>query len=269
MQEKEKAMKRRNKASFFRSFLFLLGIICLFLPFLGGWKEGIRSEKAIRSYQNEVEQYEEEERKEVVEKIRAYNEKRYRYGFFEAFEPQEYASLFSFETKMFASIDIPSINVHLPIFQGVDEEFLQQGIGHVPSSSLPIGGSSTRALLTGHSGLSNGKLFSRLDELKEGDWFFIRILDQELAYQVDSIEVILPDQTQELTIVEGEDLVSLITCTPYGLNTHRLVVTGKRMARKPETNESIAKKIPSVREWVINGLPFLVVIVWWIRRKKA
>lgn len=261
-------MKRRNKSSFLRSLFFILGLFCLSVPFLGSLKEAIRSEAAILSYQKEIEQYDGQEREEIVKKIRHYNTKRYCLGNFEAFDVQEYHSLFSFESKMFAYLDIPSIDMHLPIFQGIDEEFLQQGAGHVPSSSLPIGGSSTRALLTGHSGLSSGKLFSRLDELREGDSFFIQILDQELRYRIHSIEVIRPEETQNLAIVEGKDLVSLITCTPYGLNTHRLVVTGERVDGKPEEKIKIKKKIPSVREWLVNGLPFLVGIGWWIRRKK-
>ena len=125
-------------------------------------------------------------------------------------------------------IIIPSIGVNLPIYHGVGEDSLSSGVGHMPDTSLPIGGSSTHSVLAGHTGLPSSRIFDRLDELEVGDWFIIRVLGEDHAYRVTSTEVVLPDQTDSLTVQDGKDLVTLVTCTPYGINTHRLLVHAER-----------------------------------------
>ena len=126
-------------------------------------------------------------------------------------------------------IHIPEIDISLPIYYGTEEEILEKGIGYIPWSSLPGGGESKHCLLAGHRGLPGAKLFTRLGEMKIGSRFFIEMDGQRLVYEVCEIQVIKPEQTENLGVQKGRDLVSLITCTPYGLNTHRLVVTGERM----------------------------------------
>ena len=123
---------------------------------------------------------------------------------------------------------IPSIGVNLPIYHGVDGDGMNHGVGHMPSTSLPIGGDSTHCVLAGHTGLPSARIFDRLTELKVGDWFVIRILGEDHAYRVTSTEVVLPDQTDDLAIQDGKDLVTLVTCTPYGINTQRLLVHAER-----------------------------------------
>ena len=125
-------------------------------------------------------------------------------------------------------LEIPCISVNLPIYHGTDAEILERGVGHLAASSFPIGGKSTHSVLTGHTGLSSAKLFTDLTEMKKGDLFFINVLGQTLAYKVDQISVVKPEDTRKLQIVDGKDYVTLVTCTPYGVNDHRLLVRGVR-----------------------------------------
>lgn len=123
-------------------------------------------------------------------------------------------------------ITIPRLDETLPIYHGTDEATLQVGVGHIDTSSLPVGGASTHAALSGHRGLPSAKLFTDLDRMKKGDIFFVRVLKSTFAYQVDQIETVLPDQTESLNITAGDDYLTLVTCTPYGINSHRLLVRG-------------------------------------------
>ena len=158
-------------------------------------------------------------------------------------------------------VEIPKIDVNLPIYHGTSEEVLQIGIGHLVGSSLPIGGEGFHSVLTGHSGLAGAKLFSDLDQLAPGDTFFLHILGETLAYEVTEINLVLPHETELLTAVAGEDLCTLVTCTPYGVNTHRLLVRGSRVPFE-KTAEEIAKEAPKepVRStWKENYLQGLVI----------
>ena len=143
------------------------------------------------------------------------------------------------------SIDIPSIGVDLVIYHGTEEETLQKGVGHLQGSSLPTGGIGTHCILSAHTGLSDKKLFTDLDQLEEGDQFYIHILGEIHAYQVDQIKVVLPDETEDLQINAQEDYVTLVTCTPYGINTHRLLVRGVRVPYVEQTRENEAEKLIS------------------------
>lgn len=125
-------------------------------------------------------------------------------------------------------LEIPCISVNLPIYHGTDAEILERGVGHLAASSIPVGGKSTHSVLTGHTGLSSAKLFTDLTEMKEGDLFFVYVLDQTLAYKVDQISVVKPENIEKLQIVDGKDYVTLVTCTPYGVNDHRLLIRGVR-----------------------------------------
>jgi sortase A len=132
-------------------------------------------------------------------------------------------------TGMMGYIEIPSIDVQLPIYHGSSDAILSAGVGHIEGSSLPGGGSSTHVVLSGHRGLPSSRLFTDLDKLEEGDVFYLYILDRTLVYQVDQIQVVLPSQVDDLTLEDGQDAVTLVTCTPYGVNTHRLLIRGIRV----------------------------------------
>lgn len=138
-----------------------------------------------------------------------------------------------------AFVEIPRIRVYLPVYHGTSDEVLHKGVGHLEGSSLPIGGADTHTVLTGHTGLSSAKLFTDLRELEEGDLFYIHVLDQVLAYRVDQIRVVEPNDTEDLKREAGADYATLLTCTPYGVNTHRLLVRGVRTEYVPEEKEAI------------------------------
>lgn len=152
---------------------------------------------------------------------------------------EEYAGLLDLtDTGTMGYVHIPKLAVSLPIYHGTEEETLDRGVGHLIGSSLPIGGSSTHAILTGHSGLASQKMFSDLDKLEVGDTFYLEVLNEFLAYEVDQINTVLPHDTAYLGLEEGKDLCTLVTCTPFGVNTHRLLIRGHRIAYTPEDEES-------------------------------
>ena len=147
-------------------------------------------------------------------------------------------------------VHIPKLAATQPIYHGTEEETLERGVGHLMGSSLPVGGSSTHTILTGHSGLASQKLFSDLDKLEPGDRFYLEVLDEVLAYEVDQIETVLPHDTTYLGLEEGQDLCTLVTCTPFGVNTHRLLVRGHRVPNTPEDPEKPIEELAETSEVV-------------------
>ena len=158
-----------------------------------------------------------------------------------------------------AYVDIPKINVYLPVQHGTDADTLERAVGHVVGTSLPVGGSSTHAVLSAHSGMASSKLFSDIDQLAEGDTFYIHVLGEVLAYKVDAIHTVLPTDTRLLQIEEGEDYVTLVTCTPFGVNTHRLLVRGHRVPYVPEQGAPAAAEKPVASSWTQHYLTGLGV----------
>ena len=164
-------------------------------------------------------------------------------------------------------VDIPKINVYLPVQHGTDADTLENSVGHVVGTSLPVGGSSTHAVLSAHSGMASSKLFSDIDQLAVGDMFYIHVLGEVLAYKVDAIHTVLPTDTSLLQIADGKDYVTLVTCTPFGVNTHRLLVRGQRVPYVPEQEAPAAAEKPAVSSWTRHyltglgiGLGAMVVI---------
>ena len=157
-----------------------------------------------------------------------------------------------------AYVDIPKINVYLPVQHGTGAETLEKSVGHVVGTSLPVGGSSTHAVLSAHSGMASSKLFSDIDQLEKGDTFYIHVLGEVLAYEVDNINTVLPTDTSLLQIEDGKDLVTLVTCTPFGINTHRLLVRGNRVPYTPE-QASAAEEKPVASSWTQHYLTGLAI----------
>ena len=153
-----------------------------------------------------------------------------------------------------AYVDIPKINVYLPVQHGTDADTLERAVGHVVGTSLPVGGSSTHAVLSAHSGMASSKLFSDIDQLAEGDTFYIHVLGEVLAYKVDAIHTVLPTDTSPLQIEDNKDLVTLVTCTPFGVNTHRLLVRGHRVPYVPEQEAPAAAEKPAASSWTQHYL---------------
>ena len=167
---------------------------------------------------------------------------------------------------LMGSIEIPKINAKLAIYHGLSKTVLEKGVGHVEGTSLPVGGKSTHAVLAAHRGLPSAKLFTDLDQMKKGDIFILHILGKNLAYKVDQITTVLPEETGELDIVEGEDHVTLVTCTPYGVNTHRLLVRGirtKYAEGEIRNDETISQRlaVTDPRKVLAGGFAVLVVLI--------
>ena len=187
---------------------------------------------------------------------------------------QDYLSQLNLNDVM-ATIKIPSIDVNLPIYHGTDTATLDKGVGHLFGTALPVGGESTHTVLTGHTGLGNATMFDQLTSVKMGDYFYIETAGRHLKYQVTDIRVVLPHETETLNKVEGKDLATLITCTPYGVNTHRLLVTGERV---PMDEEAVAAEAAQVKgsvmkPWMIAVLASVAVIllvagILWLRSRK-
>ncbi len=230
-----------------RLLVILIGVAILVYPSLSEYLSEKNSSRAMAVFDNSVSLLQQERIQELLEEARSYNGRLLTSAGFQggsldgaAEAPEEYWDLLSVSgTNMMGYITIPSINLTVPIYHGTDERVLQSGIGHVQNTSLPVGGASTHAALSGHRGLPTRALFTDLDLMEIGDVFYIKVLDQTLCYTVDQILTVLPDETEHLAIVPGEDYVTLITCTPYGVNSHRLLVRGTRTPYEPEKDGSV------------------------------
>ena len=267
---------RKNIKKVFINLIFIIGFLICLYPLISSIISGYYQKSAIATYNKSINNIEVSALNEDISKAENYNSTLYNYNKISKDRTdiailKEYENILNVGDGIMGSIDIPSIGVNLPIYHGTSEEVLTQGAGHVEGSSLPIGGINTRSLLSAHTGLPTSKLFTSLDELVIGDLFFIRIQNETLAYKVRDIKIIDPEDIESLKIEDGKDLVSLITCTPYGLNTHRLIVTGERVAYEVEEYSNIEKKAMSIREMTFTILPFAflgIVIILKIKDKR-
>lgn len=254
--------------------IFILGIVLLFYPMVSNFFQKSEQKSMINTYEEKVDGNE-ESMNELFKKAQQYNSvwcqtKGAIVGDSEL-QLQYKEQLNVIDDSIMGFIEIPKISVSLPVYHGTEEEALKNGVGHFEDSALPVGGENTRCILTAHRGLPNSKLFTRLDELKNGDLFYLQICNQTLAYQVNEIQVIKPDELGKLQIYPEKDLVSLITCTPYGINTHRLVVTGERVPYEKKQYEKIQPKLFSMREMVFTALPFIFIgieVISYIKGRK-
>lgn len=237
-------MRRRDKIIFF--LLILIGLGLLNYPFISQWVNRRSQSSVIYGYQEQTGQLTDDGISEMLEAAREYNRKlaaqqlQLEDGFSaEQSRDKEYESLLNpVGNGVMGWIEIPVIDVMIPIYHGTGVAALENGAGHLYQSSLPVGGTDTHAVLSAHTGLASKALFTDLDKLEKKDRFFLYILDETLAYEVTDITVVLPEETDSLRIVPGEDLVTLVTCTPYGINSHRLLVTGKRIPWEPEEEQA-------------------------------
>lgn len=237
-------MRRRDKIIFF--LLILIGLGLLNYPFISQWVNRRSQSSVIYGYQEQTGQLTDDGISEMLEAAREYNRKlaaqqlQLEDGFSaEQSRDKEYESLLNpGGNGVMGWIEIPVIDVMIPIYHGTGVAALESGAGHLYQSSLPVGGTDTHAVLSAHTGLASKALFTDLDKLEKKDRFFLYILDETLAYEVTDITVVLPEETDSLRIVPGEDFVTLVTCTPYGINSHRLLVTGKRIPWEPEKKQA-------------------------------
>ena len=216
--------------------IFLGGCALLAYPRVSQWLNGMHQSEVIADYSSTVDGLDEEAAEKELQRAADYNRELTDTGSLtDPFENKleangQYPTLLNFTAEgVMGYIEIPKIKCNLPIYHGTDEAVLQIAIGHVQGSSLPAGGESTHCVLSGHRGLPSAKLFSDLDQLTEGDVFLLRVLDETLTYEVDQIRTVLPDELDDLAIEEGKEYCTLVTCTPYGINSHRLLVRGHRV----------------------------------------
>ena len=229
-------MKKKNTTLMVAVILFLLALGLTLYPVISNYVNQKYASQIQTAYQEIVEQADDNEIQEVKEKAHAYNlalvpgatDAYSQEGLLAAAEDYD-AQLNIAGNGIMGYIEIPKINVNLPIYHGTENDSLERGIGHLLGSSLPVGGEDTHTILSGHSGMATQKMFTDLEQLALGDVFYLRVLDETLAYQVTEINTVLPHDTSLLGIVSGEDLCTLVTCTPYGVNTHRLLVRGSRI----------------------------------------
>ncbi len=255
--------------------LDILIVICLlagsgFLlyPTVGDVINAGKNKKEIDAYSAAVEALSEDEKNTILSKAQAYNTAHTTNVITDAFTEEgqvdeTYKKLLNVTGDgMMGYLDIPKINVHLAIYHGTGNDVLQNGVSHLEGTSLPIGGTGTHAVLAGHRGLPSARLFTDLDQIETGDIFSLRILDEELTYEVDQIKVVEPYETEDLAIDPQQDYVTLVTCTPYGVNTQRLLIRGHRIENTGKTEESSAglwKQLINVRS--VMGVCLVVILI--------
>ena len=255
--------KSEKKGKKFRNLLFWAGFLICIFPVISNIVERQRQADAVATYRQTMEKEDEKEIEEKWRQANEYNEMLFQAkgGIVEETEEKKYEELLNIHgTDIMGSLEIPKIQVELPIYHGTEDEVLSNGIGHLEGTSLPIGGENTHSVLTGHRGLPSSKLLVRLDEMKIGDLFFIHTYKEVMAYKVEEIMVVKPEDTAWMEIKGEKDLVSLVTCTPFGINSHRLIVTGHRVDYKEKEYIKIKPQLPSVREIIVTVFPILFVV---------
>lgn len=260
---------KKHGSTIFLFLILLIGLSLLLYPSFSNWWNSFHQSRAISTYSQEVANIDNEKYEEIWGEAWEYNQSLVDRGnhFILTDEQKE-----QYELQLNISgngimgyIEIPKIDVILPIYHGTSESVLQIAVGHLDWTSLPVGGESSHCVLSGHRGLPSARLFTDLDQMEEGDIFLFHILDEALTYEVDQIRIVEPHETDDLLIVDGEDLCTLVTCTPYGVNSHRMLVRGHRVdnieeARKIRVSAD-AMQIDPLMVAPIVAAPILLVLL--------
>ncbi len=264
--KKKKKKKRFSFSTILLVVILLAGVAVFLYPTVSDWWNSMHATQAISNYVSAVEEMSKEEKADILKAAKKYNDSRpngVNFNLSEA-ELAEYNKILDITgTGIMGYIQISSIGVNLPIYHSVDEGILQIAVGHIPGSSFPVGGKRTHAVLSGHRGLPSAKLFSDLDKLKEGDIFTVTVLDRVVTYQADQIRIVLPEETDELAIVDGKDYCTLSTCTPYGINTHRILLRGHRI-KNINGDVAIAAEATRIPTYIVVpavGVPILFIML--------
>ena len=224
---------KKNGLTLILLLILLIGAGLIAYPSFANWWNSFHQSRAVASYAETVANMNTEEYEQIISKAQAYNRKLSRSGILwtlDEDEEKDYKEQLDIGTSgIMGYIDIPKIDVMLPIYHGIEESILQVAVGHIPGTSLPVGGKGSHCVVSGHRGLPSARLFTDIDKLVEGDTFTITVLNKTLTYEVDQIRTVLPTDLSDLQIEKGKDYVTLVTCTPYGINTHRLLVRGHRI----------------------------------------
>ncbi|WP_294730634.1 class C sortase [uncultured Faecalibaculum sp.] len=273
---------KKNWSTILLVLVFAAGLSLLLYPTVADWWNNLNSSYAVSDYQNNVAKLSDEEYARIFEESEIYNNDLLKEP--NRFNPtdsmhERYQSLLAVgeeNSRMMGILKIPSIRVNLPIYHGTEESVLKSAVGHIEGSSLPIGGESTHTIISGHRGLPSAKLLTDLDKLEEGDYFTITVLDDTCTYMVDQIKIVEPEDFTYLQIEPGEDLATLVTCTPYGINTHRLLVRGHRVDNLPDdfiNTRNEAMLIDNKLVALFIAVPVLIALFVWVmvrgRKKKV
>ncbi len=265
-----KKLKKINISTIILILIFLVGLSLLLYPTVSDYWNSFHQSRAIAKYTEQVAELNNDLYKQLWEDAVAYNERlltklnRYKMT---SEEKAEYESLLNVSGNgIIGYIEIEKINCSLPVYHGTAESALQIAAGHIEGTSLPVGGASTHCVISGHRGLPRAKLFTNLDKLVEGDTFELHILNEILTYEVDQISVVEPDEVEKLEIEEGKDYCTLVTCTPYGINTHRLLVRGHRVANreKPEEEMIVSETVQEETKAGFSIIPLVAVLIFII-----
>lgn len=252
--------------------VFLIGLSLLLYPTVSDWWNASHQTRAIANYSETVAELNRDEYQAIWESAEAYNAALARQGIRWTLTDGERAEyerqLDPGGTGIMGYIEIPDINCSLPIYHGTDAGVLQIAVGHIEGTSLPVGGESTHCVLSGHRGLPSAKLFTNLDQLERGDQFLLQVLDETLTYEVDQILIVLPHELDALAIEPGRDYCTLVTCTPYGVNSHRLLVRGHRVENQAAASAihitSEAIQIEPLIVAPIVSIPMLLLLLIWL-----
>lgn len=271
-------MKKGTFSTIILILVFLVGLSLLLYPSVSDYWNSLHQSRAIASYAEDVADLNDDIYEQMLDDARSYNQtladKAVRYEMTDE-ERAEYESLLNVSGNgIIGYIEIPSINCSLPIYHGTDEAVLQIAAGHIEGTSLPVGGENTHCVLSGHRGLPSARLFTDLDKMKEGDIFMIRVLDETLTYEVDQILIVEPYEMDALKIEKGKDYCTLVTCTPYGINTHRLLVRGHRVENQEEavsvrvTADAMQIEPVLVAPLVAAPMLFILLIVLLVKTRR-
>ena len=255
---------RKKIASFCFGLLFLIGVGALCYPAFSGWVNDRHATKVVSNYNDTVSELSDDDYSMIIKTADEHNRQIEQSGSLSSAvsmedqdELETYNNILNIDgTGVMGAIRIPKIDITLPIYHSTEESILQEAVGHYVGSSLPIGGESTHSILSGHRGLPSARLFTDLDQMEVGDKFYIDIMGNTHAYEVDSIQIVLPDVMDSLDVVPGKDYVTLVTCTPYGVNTHRMLVRGTRIPYIPEDEQ---KEDMSMATETRRRIPLIIV----------
>lgn len=258
---------KKNSSNLILILVFLIGLSLLLYPSFSDYWNSFHQSQAIAGYSEQVTEIDDRKYEEMLEAAREYNNgiaaRENRWVLSDEEKELYYSLLDVGGTGIMGYVEIPSVAVSLPIYHGVDEAVLQIAVGHIEGTSLPVGGMGTHCAISGHRGLPSAKLFTNIDELKEGDNFYLYILDEVLTYEVDQIRIVEPNDISSLIIEEDQDLCTLVTCTPYGVNSHRLLVRGHRVETVAEKSIRVAADAMQIDELIVASfvaIPLLLIL---------
>lgn len=264
---------KRNLSTIILLVIFLAGLSLLLYPTISDRWNAVHASRAVASYVDQVQELDQAEYDKIWNDAVAYNEALGSGSWNLGDQKAAYERLLDITgTGIMGYIEIPTIRISLPIYHGTDESILQVAVGHLDWSSLPVGGEGTHCVLTGHRGLPSAKLFTNLDQMTEGDTFVIRVLNEVLTYEVDQIHIVEPEDVSDLQMEAGKDLCTLVTCTPYGVNSHRLLIRGHRVPNASEdiriTSEAVQIEPLLVAPIVACPILLALLIILLVSKRK-